>query len=144
MEVKSIYRHSFEKGFDVRSVDCAEGAEAESVGGADLARIDGKAVIVAVVVYTLEIPVRVIGIKHAHHQTRLQLTTNDILETKFVQSLVDGLEHTAVTGELGHLSFSKVFLQCLTSGIDGLNWRREVHLACAFEVVVLQVKVAII
>ena len=49
---------------DVVLVDGAEGAEAEGVGGADLAGIDGEAALVAVVVHLLEVPVGHVGVEH--------------------------------------------------------------------------------
>ena len=64
---------------DVLLVDGTEGAKAEGVGGADLARVDGEAVFIAVVVNLLEVPVGHFGIEHRDNEARLELVADGLL-----------------------------------------------------------------
>ena len=64
---EGISKHQ-EKGFDVVSINGTEGTQSESVRGGYLSGIDGESMLVAIVVYPLEIPVGVVGIEHAGYQ----------------------------------------------------------------------------
>ena len=53
--------------------------ETEGVGGRYLAGIDGEAMLIAVVVYLLKTPVRIVRIFHRYHQSRFDITIDDRL-----------------------------------------------------------------
>ena len=133
-----------DEGVDVVLVDGAEGAEAEGVGGADLARIDGEAVLVAVVMNLLEVPVGHVGIEHGDDEARLELVADGLLEAEGGDAFLDGAVDAEVAGPLGLLAFGEVLLEGLDGGVDGLHGGREVHLAGLLEVVVLEVEVAVV
>ena len=92
---------------DVLFVDGAEGAEAEGVGGADLAGVDGEAVLVAVVMNLLEVPVGHVGIEHRDDEARLELVADGLLETEAGDALLDGAVDAEVAGPLGLLAFGE-------------------------------------
>ena len=129
---------------DVVLVDGAEGAEAEGVGGADFAGVDGEAALVAVVVDALEVPVGHVGIEHRDDEARLDVVADGLLEAEGGDALLDGAVDAEVASPLGLLAFGEVFLEGLDGGVDGLHGGREVHLAGLLEVFVLQVEVAVV
>ena len=66
--IESLLQH-YEEVFDILHVDGSQSTQTEGVGRTDLTRINGKATVIAIVVYLLETPVGIIGVLDRHHQT---------------------------------------------------------------------------
>src|SRR5574344_541868 len=80
---------------DVLFIDSAKRTEAKSVSCADFAWMDGNPTFVAIVVYFLEVPVWMIGIEHRHHKPRLPFMFVKILQSSFLNTFVNCIEHSA-------------------------------------------------
>jgi len=107
------FTENLEEVFDILYVYGTEGTEAEGIRRRNLARINGKTAVVAVVMHLFEIPVRVFGGLDRNDEARFNGRVDDGIEAEFSHTLADCFVNAAVAGEFCGFTFGKVFLERL-------------------------------